>query len=421
MLLLLFWGSSTFAALSQPRDIKEYLSTENYYMLNKAYQESESSLGDYDRVLCKVFLAYAFNQPDLSNTHINKLLAAYAENISDSMKSELHKIKVINHARLFQYRAALENSDYLVNHFARITDSADLAEIENASLIWKALADVPEQSASIRRSDSISLKKDKAGLWTIPVSTKYDKEDFIFDTGANFSVVCESTAKNNKWKTIPAGFEVGTATGKKVRANLAVADSLIVGHSVFRNVVFLLIPDEDLIVKPSPFFKYVIKGIIGLPVINEFREIEIHNDGFLYIPESVSTKGYKNFSIRDFTPVLYAHVKNEVLGFQFDTGARTSELFKNYLDKYPADFLTTTLTTKTTGGAGGTKKFDVYQLESFTAGIVNEMVTIKNIPVYKETKSRVEKFIVGNLGQDVFRQFKYISVNFQDMYIELVR
>ena len=407
--------------MSQQSEIYDYLKTENYYMLNKAFQMKENELNEYDQLLCKAFLLYAYNQPDSSNDHIQKLLTIYPGKISDSLKSELYKIRITNLVRLFQYRAALENSNYLITNYATIVDSTEFANIKNSNLIWNALSGVPRQTTSIQRGETIPVKKDKAGLWTVPVITSTNEDDFVFDTGANFSVVCESTAKKNKWRTILAGFEVGTATGKKVKANLAIADSLVIGRSVFRNVVFLLIPDEDLIIKPNPLFKYVIKGIIGLPVINEFREIEIHNDGFIRIPQVVSAKGYKNFSLRDFIPVLYASVKGEILSFQFDTGARTSELYKTYLDKYPLDFLGAKITTKTAGGAGGTKKFNVYQLESFDIAIINETITIKNIPVYKETKSRVEKSLVGNLGQDVFKQFSYIIINFQDMYIAFVK
>lgn len=415
------YSQRNLEGLSQQIEMYNYLKTENYYMLNKAYPLKENKLSEYEQLLYKSFLAYAYNQPDISNGYINKLLSTYSGKILDSLKSKLYKIQITNHVRLGEYRKAEETSSYIINHYGAKVDTADLADIENSNLIWKALAGVPRQTAIIQRGESIPLKKDKAGLWNVPVTTANNEEEFIFDTGANFSVVCESTARKNKWRTIEAGFEVGTATGKRVRSNLAIADSIVIGHSVFKNVIFLLIPDEDLIIKPNPLIKYVIKGIIGLPVINEFREIEIHNDGFIRIPEVVSSKGYKNFSLLEFIPVLYANVNGEMLSFHFDTGARTSELFKTYLDKYPLDFLAAKTTTKTTGGAGGSKKFNVYQLEALTLGIINELATIKNIPVYKEVKSPVERVSFGNLGQDLFKQFAYTVINFQDMYIELTK
>lgn len=406
-------------ALAQRNALNELLAQENYYMLNEEFLRSERSLSDFDRGLYRSFLLAAYNQPAESNNSIKKLLASFPERISSNNIVRLQKVRIANDVKLFKYNDAWEDSNYLIKHYSNEIDGHELAELTNSNLIWKALKDVSVQEVDVQRGDSINLKRDKAGLWNVGVSSRAGNDEFILDTGANFSVVCESIARNNGWKIIEAGFDVGTVTGETVRSNIALADSISIGKSVFRNVVFLLVPDEKMTIRVNPLFTYAIKGIIGLPVIKEFGEIEIHNDGSLRIPAKITSKGYKNFVINSYTPLLYAAVDGAMLGFKFDTGANSSGLFKSYLDKYRGDVADAPTVTKPIGGAGGTRQIEAFLLKSFTLKIAGESVTLRNIPVFKEPRNRNENISFGSLGQDVLKQFSYTVVNFKDMYIEL--
>ena len=409
-------------ALSQQVALDNFLKTENYYMLNREFIQKEKSLTEYERLLYAAFILSAYNQPEASNNKIKQLFGAHNDRISGSVKAGLYEKRIANNVRLFDYPAALQDSNLLIEKYSSLLTKERLDDIKNSSLIWIALKDVGRQRSLIQRGDSIELTKDKAGLWNVPVGIGDTVEKFIFDTGANFSVVSESIAIKNGWKIRSGGgFDVGSATGMKVKSNIAVVDSIAIGKSVFRNVLFLVMPDEALTIRLNPLFTFSIKGIIGFPVISKFDEIEIHNSGSLKIPPVISVKHHKNFAIPSGMPILYAAVKNEVLGFNFDTGATKSSLFKTYLDKYPEDFRTSKTVSKSIGGAGGSKQIEVFQMESLTFQILNEPVTVRNVSVHREIKNKGEMFSFGNLGQDVFKQFSYFTMNFRDMYIEMVR
>lgn len=63
---------------------------------------------------------------------------------------------------------------------------------------------------------------DKVGLKNLNVAYGTDTCNFIFDTGANLSVVPITTAKRFNMTIIPTSIEVGNITGATVMAQLAV-------------------------------------------------------------------------------------------------------------------------------------------------------------------------------------------------------
>ncbi|MBK9226240.1 MAG: retropepsin-like domain-containing protein [Ignavibacteria bacterium] len=64
----------------------------------------------------------------------------------------------------------------------------------NSGLIWKAASNLQPQEVSVRADSRIVVKKDIANLSNIGVILNGSPEQFIFDTGANFSTVSESYA-----------------------------------------------------------------------------------------------------------------------------------------------------------------------------------------------------------------------------------
>lgn len=64
------------------------------------------------------------------------------------------------------------------------------------------------------------------------------EEEFIFDTGANFSTVSESFAKKIGLIFLEGKIDVGTATSIEVSSKLAYATSLKIGNLNYSNVLF---------------------------------------------------------------------------------------------------------------------------------------------------------------------------------------
>ena len=418
LILILILASFLNEAIAQHAIIDEYLRSEDYCKLNQYLANKNSKLDDFQRNYLTAIVLYAYNKPHESNKIIEIILSDFSSGLTDSLCLRLQIMQAINSVKLFEYEKARSCTELVLSKYSHIMSNEKIADLRNNKIIWTALSSIPAQTSTIKRDVSVMLKRDFAGLLNVNVNFENgNEENFIFDTGANFSVVRESVAIKNKWKIIKAGFEVGSSTGAKVKSDIAIADSIVIAGSVFRNVVFLLFSDKDLTIKPLPLVKYNIMGIIGLPVIMEFGEIEIHSNGQLTIPKSLSKRNHRNFALPEFMPIVYVQLHNDTLGFHFDTGARKTSLTKRYLDTYP---VTTNEkeTTKTVGGAGGTKQVAIVELDELKLSLAGKVATIEDVPIRLEQRHD-KRNIYGNLGQDFLKQFKLVRINFDSMFIEL--
>ena len=101
-------------------------------------------------------------------------------------------------------------------------------------------------------------------------------------------------------KIIPVDIKVGTITGDKLLAKLAVCSKLTMGNIDLFNVVFLVLPDEAL---SFPQINYQINGILGFPLIESLKEIRITQDGHFIVPlVAQTTSKSSNMAMNGLTP-----------------------------------------------------------------------------------------------------------------------
>ncbi len=146
---------------------------------------------------------------------------------------------------LFDYRAALRAVEPLLK-------SPD-AELANRVRLLRFLIDVPPETAE--RPAAIWLRSPLVGA-------KVGRKELhlLIDTGASLSVLSRSAAIQAGLRIRPVNYEIESALGRKLHADVAVGDITIAGMRI-HNVVFLVLPDgtlqHDL---PCP-------GVMGLPVL----------------------------------------------------------------------------------------------------------------------------------------------------------
>jgi predicted aspartyl protease len=86
------------------------------------------------------------------------------------------------------------------------------------------------------------------------------KLHFLVDTGSSFSVLSRSAALKAGLRIRPVHYEIESALGRKLHADVAVGDVAVAGTLV-HNVVFLVLPDQTMgHALPYP-------GVIGIPVL----------------------------------------------------------------------------------------------------------------------------------------------------------
>jgi len=374
-----------------------------------------STLVGWQKLYLDAILHHRFNELQESDKCINELLQDHINDINDSLKLELYETQLHNRVYMCNYKEAARITGIILDGFTGFMDSTEAWETANANAIWKSASDLPGQTVEFLGDSKIEISRDMAGLQNIPVSINGINEEFIFDTGANFSVVSESYAKKLGLVFLEGEFKVGAVTGSKVDSKLAYAPELFIDKMKFRFVLFLVLPDESLSFAGG---LYVINGIIGFPVIKQMAELHFR-DGSLFIPKNRGVRNFRNLAFEGFLPVINVIYRNDSLAFTFDTGARTTLLYKPFLEKYRQEIESKySIEEIEVGGAGGTKKVKGYKLNKVVFKIADSKAPIEDVSLISEPMLKNSEYFYGNLGQDFMKQFSEMIINFETMFVE---
>jgi len=381
----------------------------------KYYTNSENN---WQEIFLKALENNVFGKFGESNKKIKLLLDSHLSELPDSIISDIYEFKASNHINLFEYKDAYETALLLNSNYSDYLETEEKEEAENELKIWDALQNVSPQKITKIGDITLPLKKDFAGLWNIPVRIKNKNLNFVFDTGANFCVIKESLARELGFEIIEnAKIKVGTATEKKVESKIGISKLMKFGDVITENVIFLILPDDAL-----DFGVYKIDGIIGNPILRTLGEVVINNGNELFIPEQTEKSDLKNLAFDGFTPVIQMIHNNDSLNFVFDSGGRTTYLYKSYFLKYKNEITSKYKLIKIKiGGAGGSKNVNGYLIDLLILKSGNVLTDLVDVNLITDNLWEKENFFYGNLGQDYFKQFSKIKINYNDMYIDFIK
>lgn len=396
-------------------ELEQLLNQKDYFTLQEKLLANEKTLSPERQLYFKVFSAKAFGNRLESSTLIDSLLGNYRQPLADSLALKLLDIKASNHIYTYQYKSASEIYGTILSEYSEIIDSADIDNYKNIQALFGTLSVVGTQKVHLVKDVIIPSKRNTFNHLLSPVTIGGLTEDFIFDTGANFSTITLSQANKMNLKLFEQNIDVGSSTKNTILSTLAVADSLYFGEILFENVVFIVMPDEEL---TFPELNYAIKGIIGFPVIHQLGEIRLNKNGTITVPLNRTKKGFKNMFFEGLNPVVRAFTENDTLLFTFDTGASHSELSYTYFKKNKIRIESLgERQTNQRGGAGGQSSVDEYILLDFRLKVGSAEAELQSIPVTMEEYDFNAHFD-GNLGQDFIEKFQTLILNFEDMYID---
>ena len=390
-------------------EIYELTEQNNFFKAKKQFELNKNALSKPYQKFIVAVLDNAFNKLGASEQTIEDLIKN-ENSIPDSLQFKLYETKYDNALKLCNYKEAKNTILTILNDYKKYLDNEQTNDYENSLKIWTALENAPAQKVDVKKMTNIKMEKDIAGLNTLKMFADNYSLNFIFDTGANLSTTSLSVAKQLNMKIIPVDIKVGTITGDKVLAKLAVCNKLTMGNIDLFNVIFLVLPDEAL---SFPQINYQIYGILGFPVIEALKEIRITQNGnfIVSLVESTSSES-SNMAMNGLTPLIYINDKH----FTFDTGADQTILYQIFYtenqkeidEKYQAEKISF-------GGAGGRKEFDGYNID-YILNIGGEQVKLENINLLKE-KIKESETVYGNIGQDLIQKFDTMIINFDKMFI----
>lgn len=336
------------------------------------------------------------------------------EKQTDTQTVQMLELKADSCIRNYQYGAAAEIFQTIVNQYSNKLDSTGLDDYQNSIRLYGSIASVEPQRIHKQCDVMIPSYQNEFAHLIVPVKCGGKTDGFVFDTGANLSTITQSEASEMGLTMIDADILVGSSTDIDVTSQLAVADSIEVGGILFENVVFLVLPDEML---SFPSIGYEIHGIIGFPVISQMEEVRMNRDGTIFTPLEPIDKGFQNMYFDGQSIIVQLIHENDTLHFFLDTGANSSQLSRKYFETHKEEIVAhAKLQHVHRGGAGGMVEVDEYVIDDFTYIIGSQSNTLKHMPVsMDESHSQYD----GVMGQDIFGQFSTMILNFRDMYLDL--
>ncbi len=418
-IFLLMLATSVYGQDADQR-LGQLLNASDFFGLQEAIPECEAEASEFLLMLAKATAGYYFNDPEGSLEAIKILFEKHSETLGANSFS-MAIMMAQNHVALQNYKEAVGIYESIISKAGASLDAATINGFTNALKIYKGLSGVPPQKITLGKTMSIPLKRDKigqdkTGLITVPVKINDWNSDFVFDTGANYSMVPEAYAKDMGLRILADSINTG-GIGGNVFTKVAVADRIHIGDIIIENVIFLVLPDKLKFSKDDEY-EYEIKGIIGIPVMLAMGEIHFYNDSII-VPMQSTKRELNNLMLDGLVPLVKATSAEESLLIHIDTGAKTGGLSYNYYEKHKDGISQEKTDTVDIGGLGGEEKSIVVELNDFPLQIGNGKTTLPMIHVHKDQLYEMSLLKHdGTVGLDFMERFDKMIINFKDMYVD---
>lgn len=296
---------------------------------------------------------------------------------------------------------------------------SDQGEIDGATqtaAMAAQLAAAPAQQVASYRPQAEPVHLDKVGLPRSTVVIDGHEQDVVLDTGANLSVVSLSTAHRLGLRLQQGEASVGSASRAAVATRLGTADTLRFAGLTLRNVAFLVL-DDDQLVMPVPG-GYRIDAILGFPVLRELQRFRITAAGRLEPSLSAPVPGAMPGNLRMVGNDLYvqAEVGGRPVAMHLDSGGARSSLSASFAHRH-ADLLKGLRQRREhVAGAGGAVARNTVTWPGARVRVDGRETVLAELAVEQADGTGASPSL---LGEDVLNAFDWWSVDFGQMRLEL--
>lgn len=398
-------------------------SKDNLYKLYKAKQFK--ALNDHNvnndhplHLFYKAVFANVCNQPALSNNYLDEYVAKVKQPPA-LISFEYWTVRNDNYVKLFDYKNASVTAEKLLKDYKHKYKKNDYVEEQHAARIWKSLINEEPQTLIRKGKVIIPMKRDIAGLINVKVSDNDTDTSFVLDTGAGISSITESLAQKMNLKIMPdTGIKVGGFSNIYNPVRIGIAEELKIGDITVYNEPFLIFQDEAFSFAGGA---YKINGIIGFPIAKAMGTITITPDHLEIddVPAADSARE-KNLFIELLRPVLFLKYKGKTEPYNFDTGAGASQFSKKFYEVYGKELEKTgKYETRADAGAGGVRKHRSLIVKNVTFQLGDQEIIFPELDIDIENYHVSGKELYGNLGQDLLKQYKRVTISFKGNYLKL--
>jgi hypothetical protein len=251
--------------------------------------------------------------------------------------------------------------------------------------------------------------RDMLGLIEIPVEANGKSESWVLDTGANTSVVTESTARRIGIRLLEGSASAGDFNGTPVTFRVGVLSELKIGNTVFHDVELPVTSDQALKIGG-----YQIQGIVGFPVQSALRRFTVYADGRVAMNEAAKESGSELF-MEGQTPVAAARIAGQEYLFLMDTGATGSGFSWRFYSVVKSRLTEKMRVESDSAGAGGVRHFHEYQMKDLDLSIGGQKAILAKANIVPKPMGNGMDDFFGTIGQDVFGSFQSYTFDFENM------
>lgn len=185
--------------------------------------------------------------------------------------------------------------------------------------------------------DTIPFRND-LGIITVPITFNGVEKQFIFDTGAQFTVGF-SWVKEDLKPTRKA-INVNSSNGSRTKMSFYKSGTIQLGSKTIKKHKIIQAEDSDI------FTCYKIDGILGVDITKHFNWIIDYDQNVLimspsdFYPEEIEGMYELDFDFSNNKPFVFMETSGQRLQYLLDTGASGSDINKKAfinlnIDQYP--------------------------------------------------------------------------------------
>jgi hypothetical protein len=316
-----------------------------------------------------------------------------------------------DYVKTFRYAQASALYTRLLTEDPDVLPPTLLKDDQDDADTLKLLLTAPPQTISIAAPIYIPTASDRLGSITANLTVHDVTAPWILDTGANFSVVSESFARQ-LGLTLSTGIaHTQGATGAENPLHTAILDTLPIGTATVHNVVLLVLPDANLTLGTGRK-KYIIPAILGEPVFQALGILRFTHDHHFQAGPTLPVTGDSSPIFMEKLNILFScRTHNLSRPFLFDSGANATTFFVPYYREFATDFLHKKQGTRNGYGAGGTSTDQVYILDNVDLELANRILDLQHIAVDKDPQNTLSDEYEGSLGRDLLNSLDSLTLD----------